>query len=132
MLGGAVALCAAADMAPRGTRAIATADAASPDFFLVRRGARVLGYVNDCPHAHTPLDLQPGRFLSRDGAYLLCRTHGARFDIDTGQCFRGPCVGAALTPVPLTVADGIVYLTADRVGGWCLAPRRGRAADLSG
>ncbi|MFQ5955816.1 MAG: Rieske (2Fe-2S) protein, partial [Kiloniellales bacterium] len=37
------------------------------DLFLVRRGRRVYGYVNSCPHAGTPLELIEDRFLNRDG-----------------------------------------------------------------
>jgi nitrite reductase/ring-hydroxylating ferredoxin subunit len=78
------------------------------DILVVRSGERVFGYVNCCPHARSPLDWTPDQFMSRDGRHIQCATHGALFEIETGRCIRGPCVGQCLTPVPLTVADGQV------------------------
>jgi nitrite reductase/ring-hydroxylating ferredoxin subunit len=31
--------------------------------------------------------------------------------IDTGLCFRGPCVGKSLRQVEVDVRDGVVYVT---------------------
>lgn len=86
------------------------------EMFVVRRGDRVFGYVNVCPHARTPLDWTPDRFLTRDRENLLCATHGARFRIEDGFCVAGPCPGASLTPVPVAVEDGNVVV-AGPVGG---------------
>lgn len=77
---------------------------------VVRVGARVRGYVNRCPHAGHPLNLLPDRFLTPDGALLLCSSHGAVFEKLTGYCVAGPCAGRALTPVPLEVRSGFVML----------------------
>jgi nitrite reductase/ring-hydroxylating ferredoxin subunit len=76
-------------------------------FRLSRRGKTVEGfivnvkgsyhaYVNRCPHAGTSLDLWPNEFLTEDGRYLICSTHGAIFEQDTGLCVEGPCPGARL------------------------------------
>lgn len=41
----------------------------------------------------------------------MCAAHGALFDIPTGRCTLGPCLGDALTPVPLTLqANGEVHI----------------------
>jgi nitrite reductase/ring-hydroxylating ferredoxin subunit len=74
----------------------------------VRRGETVRAYVNSCPHVGTPLDMWPGRFLTKDGKYILCATHGALFEIDDGKCVAGPCVGQGLTPVETRLGDGLV------------------------
>jgi nitrite reductase/ring-hydroxylating ferredoxin subunit len=79
------------------------------DILVVRTGNRAFGYVNSCPHARSPLDWTPDRFMSRDGRHIQCATHGALFDIETGRCISGPCVGKHLTPVALIVTgDGRV------------------------
>lgn len=76
-------------------------------FRLIRRGKPVDGfivnvdggyhaYVNRCPHAGTPLDLWPNEFMTEDGRYLICSTHGAFFEQHTGLCVEGPCPGAGL------------------------------------
>ncbi len=80
---------------------------------LVRAGAAVHAYVNRCPHAGHPLDLIPGRFLTPDGALLLCASHGAVFEKSTGLCLAGPCAGRALRALRLEVRDGLVLLGAD-------------------
>ncbi len=81
-----------------------------PPFFVVRRGGRVWGYVNSCPHQGVTLDWKPDSFLSPEKDLIQCATHGARFVIETGRCIAGPCPGRSLTPVPLRLADGMVIL----------------------
>lgn len=78
--------------------------------FLIRRGAEVTGYVNSCPHTGGPLDWIEGQFLDQSGQYIACATHGALFRPGDGHCIAGPCVGDRLTPLALTLRDGIVYL----------------------
>jgi nitrite reductase/ring-hydroxylating ferredoxin subunit len=88
--------------------------------FVVRCGDEVRGYVNHCPHAGHPLNLQPHKFLTPDGALILCSSHGALFEKQTGYCVAGPCAGHSLRPVPLTVEAGFVLL-ADGVDANALA-----------
>jgi nitrite reductase/ring-hydroxylating ferredoxin subunit len=78
--------------------------------FVVRVGDAVRGYVNRCPHAGHPLDLLPDRFLSPDGALILCSSHGALFEKASGYCVAGPCAGRSLMPVQLEVRSGFVLL----------------------
>lgn len=73
--------------------------------FIVRRGTGVHGYVNSCPHQGTPLDWRPSDFMSDDGRYIQCATHGALFEIADGTCIAGPCAGDSLTPVNLAVDE---------------------------
>lgn len=82
--------------------------------FVVRTGDAVRGYVNRCPHAGHPLNLLPERFLTADGALILCSSHGALFEKGNGCCVAGPCAGRSLTPIALEVRDGFV-LVADSV-----------------
>jgi nitrite reductase/ring-hydroxylating ferredoxin subunit len=78
--------------------------------FVVRVGAQVYGYVNHCPHAGHPLDLLPGRFLTPDGALILCASHGALFEKSTGLCVAGPCAGQALVAVAVKLLNDFVLL----------------------
>ena len=80
---------------------------------IVRRGNRLFGYDNRCPHRGTSLDWTPDKFISADGAHLQCATHGALFRFEDGLCVAGPCSGQALRPRALVVADGQVWLSAD-------------------
>jgi nitrite reductase/ring-hydroxylating ferredoxin subunit len=77
---------------------------------VIRQGDGVVCYTNSCPHIGTPLDIQPGKFLDRAGAHILCTTHGALFNIDDGLCIAGPCVDDHLTPIATEVRDGVVFV----------------------
>jgi len=74
--------------------------------FVVRRGAKVYGYVDRCPHMGMPLAHGLDDYLSPDGHLIECDWHGALFDIASGTCVGGPCAGAALTRWPVAVVDG--------------------------
>jgi len=77
--------------------------------FVVRRGGEAVGYVDSCPHIGWPLASLNGRYLTRDGAYILCSGHGAVFEIGDGLCIGGPCGGRRLEPWPVEVRDGQVW-----------------------
>jgi nitrite reductase/ring-hydroxylating ferredoxin subunit len=70
----------------------------------------VTAFVNSCPHwTDVRLDKGSGA-LVRNGE-LVCQKHGATFERDSGYCNFGPCEGAVLNTVDVTVADENVYLT---------------------
>jgi len=75
------------------------------ELFVLREGRRLWGYVNACPHAGTPLDWRPDRFLDAAGDHILCATHGALFEIESGLCIAGPCKGDSLTPLPVALDE---------------------------
>lgn len=83
------------------------------DVLVARDGDRFHGYLNSCPHAGTPLDWVPDRFMAPDGEHLACATHGALFRVADGRCVAGPCAGDRLTPAPVRVVAGQVLLEAD-------------------
>ena len=78
--------------------------------FVVRWRGALRAYVNACPHVGTPLDWLPDRFFDREGALLLCGTHGALFRPEDGVCVRGPCAGRRLAPAAIAVEDGTTLL----------------------
>ncbi len=80
------------------------------EMFILRRDDGLFAYVNDCPHARSPLDWRPGEFLTRDKTLLLCTMHGARFTIEDGVCVLGPCLGNGLTKVPIEVKEGVIAI----------------------
>ncbi|WP_235536727.1 Rieske (2Fe-2S) protein [Phenylobacterium sp. Root700] len=76
--------------------------------FVVRQGEQVRGYVDRCPHAGLPLAQKLDDYLTPAGDLIACSWHGALFDIDSGACVGGPCVGGALTPWPVQVLGGFI------------------------
>lgn len=75
---------------------------------VARKGGRVFGYRNSCPHIGVPLEMDPDDFMALDGLHLMCSTHGAQFRVEDGMCVMGPCKGQPLRPVPVSVTDGLV------------------------
>ena len=76
--------------------------------FVIRRSDSVVGYVDRCPHMGLPLAQTLDDYLSPDGSLIACDWHGALFEIGSGKCVGGPCVGASLTAWPVAVADGYI------------------------
>jgi len=81
--------------------------------FAIRYLGRVQGFVNRCPHLGTELDWEPGQFFDIAGVYLVCSTHGAIFEPNTGLCVAGPCRGASLEPLAIREQGGEVFLLDD-------------------
>lgn len=79
---------------------------------LVTLADGIACWLNYCQHfTHIKLDKGSGAEM-RDGE-LICTNHGAYFEEDSGLCTYGPCEGAYLREVAVTVSDGAVYLTDD-------------------
>lgn len=79
--------------------------------FVVRQGDKVYAYQNFCVHVGHPLNWMPNSFLTKDRTAIICASHGAQYEIDTGLCFRGPCTGKSLRRLAVEVRDGVIYAT---------------------
>lgn len=79
--------------------------------FVVRRGDDVFAYQNFCVHVGHPLNWMPDSFLTRDRSAIICASHGAVYEIDTGLCVKGPCAGKSLHQVAVEVDDGVIFVT---------------------
>jgi len=78
--------------------------------FVVRKGNDVYAYQNFCAHVGHPLNWSPNKFLTKDKAAIICASHGASYEIESGLCFAGPGSGGSLRKVDLSVREGIVYV----------------------
>ena len=72
---------------------------------VLRRGGRLIGWLDACPHydGGTPMAWRSDAYLNGEGTHLACHSHGALFDMASGECVLGPCLGQRLTRVPLTI-----------------------------
>lgn len=77
--------------------------------FAVRFDGAVHGYLNQCAHVPMELDWQEGQFFESSGLYLICATHGAMYEPDSGLCVGGPCRGASLAKLRIEERDGNVF-----------------------
>ena len=77
--------------------------------FAVRYAGRVHAYLNRCSHVATELDWQEGAFFDLDGRDLLCSSHGATYDAQSGRCLGGPCNGRPLVKLRVEERDGEIF-----------------------
>jgi len=79
--------------------------------FAVRSTAGISAFLNRCGHRDLELDWSPGEFFDLDARLLICATHGALYDPQSGACKGGPCNGVGLHPLSIAEEGGLVYLT---------------------
>ncbi|MCY4148235.1 MAG: Rieske (2Fe-2S) protein [Gammaproteobacteria bacterium] len=78
--------------------------------FVIKRGDQVYAYVNHCPHNGSRLDWVPGELFDESGEHLICATHGAIFEPDTGKCVGGPCINQTLIPMAVKLERNSIYV----------------------
>ncbi len=78
--------------------------------FAVRFEGKVHGYLNRCAHVPVTLDWQEGEFFDLTRQYLICASHGAHYEPDTGLCVFGPCGGKRLQKLNIVERGGNIYL----------------------
>ena len=86
---------------------------ADEECFLINYDGRFYAYVNRCRHIPIAMDWVDNQFFAEQGRYLMCQTHNAYYEPDSGECIAGPpgTCGKLLYRVPLEVLDGVVYAT---------------------
>jgi nitrite reductase/ring-hydroxylating ferredoxin subunit len=104
-------LCHSGELAECSSRGFDPTGTGRDTVFIVRRDG-MYAYRNVCPHwANTSMAWRKDAFLNADGTRIVCAAHGAQFDIATGVCLLGPCIGQSLTRVPLIESeDGSLHL----------------------
>lgn len=80
--------------------------------FIVRRGRSLHAYRNACPHHGTPLAWRKDAYLNAARDRIVCFAHGAEFEISSGRCTLGPCLGQALQPLAVTLTQEDIVLLA--------------------
>ena len=104
-------LCRRADLSDPGTVNVVLGEGADElDIVIVNSDGNAHAYINCCPHQFIPLETFPNHFLTADKRHLVCSGHGALFELDTGICAGGPCVGQALERLKIAEKDGALYL----------------------
>jgi len=78
--------------------------------FVVRQGQDVFAYKNYCMHLGHPMNWKPDSFLTKDRANIICSSHGAIYEIPTGLCIAGPCLGKNLRALPVEIRDDVIYV----------------------
>lgn len=76
------------------------------DLLIYRRGECFHVYTNRCTHQRLPLS--DGHVVDET---LICRRHGAKFDLRSGACLRMPAT-RNLETFESFVEDGVLYIRA--------------------
>ena len=107
----AVRLCASDELIEKGNaRAFEVLHFRQPARgFALRFDGEVVAYLNRCLHVPMEMDWQPDEFLDSSKEYILCATHGAVYQPQTGRCVGGPCGRGKLKPIDVEERDGVVY-----------------------
>lgn len=78
---------------------------------LVRSAERMVHtYLNRCPHLGIPLAWQESQILDKDARYIQCSSHGALFELESGFCIEGPCMGDQLWEISCTLEGDEIHL----------------------
>jgi nitrite reductase/ring-hydroxylating ferredoxin subunit len=111
MAGGERLICASVDLVDggEGIRFDLAGNGETRSAFVVRWRNRAFAYINECMHQATELDWNDGDFFDESGLYLMCATHGAMYEPDSGLCIAGPCRGARLVTVEVHERDGNIF-----------------------
>jgi nitrite reductase/ring-hydroxylating ferredoxin subunit len=106
-----VRLCHLSELPDGGSRGFDPLGEGRDTMFVVRRGSVLHAYRDACPHIDgAPMAWRKNAYLNAEGTRIVCFAHGAQFEITTGECTLGPCLGQALDPVAVTVdEDGQVH-----------------------
>jgi nitrite reductase/ring-hydroxylating ferredoxin subunit len=82
--------------------------------FAIRHDGQVHAYLNRCAHVPMELDWISGHFLDAEQGALVCSTHGALYEPETGRCAGGPCNGrGGLRPLRVQERELAVYWQPD-------------------
>lgn len=84
-------------------------DGSEEECFIVNHGGTLYAYVNRCCHVPMTMDWIDNQFMTEDGRYIQCATHGACYEPESGECVSGPPCGKFLTRVPLTIDGDDVF-----------------------
>ena len=70
--------------------------------FVLRFNGELYAYVNQCAHISIELDWAQGEFFDSSKQFIICATHGAHYQPDSGHCVMGPCKGKQLKALQVT------------------------------
>jgi nitrite reductase/ring-hydroxylating ferredoxin subunit len=102
-------LCKLDEIEDPGTRGFVFPDIEKGRLVLVKKNGKLTAFRNSCPHTGAPMEWKPDQFLDIENEFIQCSLHGALFDTQTGECLRGPCLGAFLHKESLVIEKQAVF-----------------------
>lgn len=83
--------------------------------FVVRYNGKAYAFVNRCAHIPVELDWNEGDFFDYSKNYLICATHGAHYQPETGYCIMGPCKGRSLQKLEIVERDNNILINLESI-----------------
>lgn len=83
--------------------------------FIVRFQNKPYAYLNRCAHLPIEMDWNEGDFFTREKDFLICATHGAQYEPQSGLCVLGPCQEKRLGPIEVNEHNGVISITLDKI-----------------
>jgi hypothetical protein len=80
--------------------------------FAIRYEGQVHAYLNRCSHVAMEMDYQEGHFFDASKKWLICATHGALYEPQSGQCSGGPCKSGLIKIEVFEKDEGVYWLSA--------------------
>ena len=110
-----ISICASDELAEggKGVRFPVTAGGYDTTGFVVRYNGVAHAYLNRCAHVPIELDWVKGEFFESSGLYLMCSTHGAIYEPESGHCSGGPCRGGRLRPITVREQEHRIFWLPD-------------------
>jgi nitrite reductase/ring-hydroxylating ferredoxin subunit len=106
-----VELCHIDDISNPGSRGFDPTVNGTDSLFIVREKDSVFAYKDVCPHyGVTTLPWKKDQYLNSQKSAIVCSSHGAKFNIQSGLCTAGPCKGETLESLPTKVKDGYIFV----------------------
>lgn len=106
-------LCHLDDLLEGGSRGCDPHGTGQDTVIVVRQGSEVIVYRDRCPHEGSAMAWRRHAYLNGARDRIVCHAHGAQFEIQTGRCVLGPCLGQFLARLPHRIDDqGNVWLKA--------------------
>ncbi|MFN3498355.1 MAG: Rieske (2Fe-2S) protein [Pannonibacter indicus] len=105
MMTGGLFLCREEEIAEAEAKGFGPLGSYRRKIIVLRHQGALRAWLDSCPHysTGTPMAWKTDAYLNGEGTHLACHSHGALFDMDTGECVIGPCLGQQLTPVSIAV-----------------------------
>ncbi|WP_137133267.1 Rieske (2Fe-2S) protein [Rhizobium sp. FKY42] len=113
-------LCHAAEVREGHVKGFGPLEGYRRKIIVLRKNGVLHAWLDACPHysSGTPMAWKTDAYLNGERTHLTCHSHNALFEMDTGKCILGPCLGQKLTRVEIVVdEDGDVYAAAPGEGG---------------
>jgi nitrite reductase/ring-hydroxylating ferredoxin subunit len=107
-----VRLCPIDELVDGESRGFDPLGAGQDSVLVVRQGAGLYIYKDVCPHEGSPMAWRRHAYLNAARDRIVCNAHGAQFDIPSGRCLLGPCLGQSLQRLAHRIdAQGGIWLS---------------------